>query len=64
MCKGKWIKTTTGRKQKLTFSLGKLNNQTVTSLLDYGFSTAQTQSGSCGLKVWICFKPKIIKKRF
>jgi len=64
VCKGKWIKTATGRKQKLTFSLGKLNNQTVLSLLDYGFSTAQTPYGSCGLKVWICFRPKIIKKRF
>jgi ribosomal protein S3 len=56
-CKGKWRKTKSGRKQKIAFSIGSLQSQTMVCLSSYGFTTSATKFGAFGIKVWICYKP-------
>lgn len=55
-CSGRWMKTANGRAQALTYSLGKIDNQVISSFLDYGFSKATTSFGSCNIKVIICYR--------
>jgi hypothetical protein len=54
-CAGKWKKTKSGRKQKISFTLGRLKTQSVKSITSYGYSTVSTKYGSCGIKVWIAY---------
>ena len=61
-CKGKWIKTNTGRTQKINFNLGKLNNQSANSFMDYSLSTIVTKFGVCSIKVTLSYQK--IKRRF
>jgi|KNS12DCM_BmetaT_FD_contig_31_386264_length_594_multi_2_in_0_out_0_1 ribosomal protein S3 len=56
------MKTVNARTQTLTYSLGKIDNQTISSFLDYGFSKATTSFGSCNIKVIICYRKT--KQRF
>ena len=55
-CFGKWSKTKTGRKQKITLSVGRLNSTSISSPLTYSKSTISTKYGSCSVKVWLNFK--------
>lgn len=55
-CKGKWTKTRTGRKQKLTLSVGQITPLGANSIISYGFSTVATKHGACGVKVWVSYK--------
>ena len=50
-CKGKWSKTATGRAQKLSVTLGRLNAQEIRSFVDYNMSTAVTKFGISSVKV-------------
>ncbi len=59
---GKWLKTRSGRKQKLVVALGKLNIQTINSFVDYDFQTVATKFGACSLKVLISYNST--RKRF
>ena len=56
MCSGKWQKTRSGRKQKITVYAGKLQRPTITSLLSYCYLQSTTKHGSCGVKVWINYR--------
>jgi len=54
-CSGKWTKTRTGRKQKLSFSVGHIMPKGASSVVSYGFSNIATKHGACGIKVWISY---------
>ena len=56
ICSGKWKKTLSGRKQKLTIKFGKIRNSTTSNKILYYCSTQKTKYGSCGIKVWISHK--------
>ena len=57
VCSGKWKKTKSGRSQKVVVTTGRLHTQTVTALTSFGFATSVTKFGSCGIKVWVNYKP-------
>lgn len=59
VCSGKWKKTRSGRKQKLTIKFGQIINPSVATNILYDFSSQKTQFGACSIKVWIAHK-KII----
>lgn len=56
VCKGKWSKTNTGRSQKLTISMGKLNNQVLDTFIDSHTSIASTKFGAFSVNVLISYK--------
>lgn len=60
-CSGRWSKTVNSRKQSLNYTLGKINKQSMSSIIDYGFSIAKTNFGSCGIKILICFRSKSLR---
>lgn len=53
-CKGKWLRTRTGRKQSLVFDIGQLNSDNK-NLISFATSNFNTKFGSCSIKVWICY---------
>lgn len=55
-CYGKWKQTSSGRKQKLLFTVGSVKKQSLGQFLSFGFSTVNTKYGSCSVKVWISFR--------
>jgi small subunit ribosomal protein S3 len=57
VCSGKWKKTKSGRSQKITVTTGRLQTQSLTALTSFGFATSITKYGSCGIKVWVNYKP-------
>lgn len=56
ICSGRWRKTKSSRKQRTTYSFGKIRRQTFSKHVDYGFSSTTTKYGVCGVKVWISYK--------
>jgi hypothetical protein len=56
-CSGKWQQTTSGRKQKLLFSIGSLKAQSASHFVSFGLSTVSTKFGACTVKVWLCYRP-------
>lgn len=56
VCSGRWRKTKSGRKQRMTYSFGKIERQTFSKYVDYGFNSTTTKYGTCGVKVWISYK--------
>nr|WEL35994.1 ribosomal protein S3 [Phaeocystis rex] len=55
VCKGKWSKTASGRTQKITLNLGRLNNQAINSYVDSYSSFVTTKFGVCSVKVWVSY---------
>lgn len=55
--KGKWIRTRTGRKQAIMFSVGQLTSEQK-GTVSFGSSDFYTKFGSCNVKVWICFRAR------
>ena len=53
---GKWKKTGSGRKQRLTINIGRLNIQTMNSFIDYDFQNVSTKFGCFSLKTLISYK--------
>jgi ribosomal protein S3 len=53
VCSGKWKKTRSGRKQKLTIKFGQIVNSSVSNVILYDYSVQKTRFGSCSIKVWI-----------
>ena len=49
-----------GRRSKLAdvqwMQVGSISLQTIKNSISYGYSTAFTKYGTCGVKVWICYK--------
>jgi hypothetical protein len=54
--KGKWVKTKTGRKQKILLNMGKIIKDGNNSFISYGYSNVFTKFGLTGVKVWVSFK--------
>ena len=55
-CKGRWKKTKSGRKQKLSLSIGKTNRIGMKNLLFFSSDFQKTKFATCGFKVWIAYK--------
>jgi hypothetical protein len=51
VCSGRWQKTRSSRKQRMTYLFGKLERQTFSKFIDYGFSYINTKYGVCSVKV-------------
>lgn len=56
ICSGRWQKTKSSRKQRMTYSFGKIQRQSFSKFIDYGFIATTTKYGVCGIKVWVCYK--------
>jgi hypothetical protein len=56
ICSGKWKKTKSGRKQKLTVKFGRVVNPSMSNTILYDYSAQKTKFGVCGVKVWIAHK--------
>lgn len=55
-CVGKWRQTSSGRSQKTTISIGNVPKQTLGQTILSASSITTTKYGTCGIKVWICYK--------
>lgn len=51
ICSGRWQKTKSSRKQRMTYSFGKIQRQSFSKFIDYGFIATTTKYGVCGIKV-------------
>jgi len=56
ICSGRWQRTKSSRKQRMSYSFGKIKRQTISKVIDYGFSYVTTKFGVCGIKVWVSYK--------
>jgi ribosomal protein S3 len=56
MCSGKWKKTRSGRKQRLTIKFGRVRGSSLSNKILYHYSYQETRYGSCGIKVWVAHK--------
>ena len=55
---GKWKKTRTGRKQKLTLKFGKMRNNALNEIILFDWLDQKTKFGVCSLKIWINIRKK------
>ena len=55
ICSGRWIKTRTGRKQKLKVTIGKTKKQTNKFNIDYSLTSLTSKFGVFSVKVWISY---------
>ena len=53
ICKGRWSKTNTGRKQYLRVITGSLNSTSFSTKLCYNSQSITTRYGNCNICVWI-----------
>jgi ribosomal protein S3 len=51
VCSGKWKKTRSGRKQRLTVKFGRIRKSSISNKILYSYSTQKTKYGACGIKV-------------
>jgi hypothetical protein len=58
VCSGKWKKTKSGRKQKITVKLGRIVSPSISNIILYDFAAQKTKFGVCGVKVWISHKKR------
>ena len=56
VCSGKWKKTKSGRKQRITVKFGRIVNPSISNIILYDFAAQKTKFGTCGVKVWISHK--------
>jgi len=56
ICSGKWKKTPSGRKQKLTIKIGKIVNSSLSNIVLYSFGAQKTKFGVCCIKVWVVLR--------
>ena len=54
--KGKWMKTKTGRKQKILVNIGKITKDGNNSAVSFSSLPLFTKFGSTGIKVWVSYK--------
>ena len=59
VCSGKWKKTRSGRKQKLTIKFGRIVSPSISNMILYNFSAQKTKFGTTGIKVWVAIKKTI-----
>lgn len=57
---GKWKKTKAGRKQTLSLSFGQTRKISVENIIVFDSTNFKTKYASCGLKIWIAYKPTTI----
>jgi ribosomal protein S3 len=55
-CSGKWKQTASGRKQKLSLTIGSIKTQSLSNVMSFGFSTIHTKHGVCSIKVWLSYR--------
>jgi ribosomal protein S3 len=53
VCKGRWSKTNTGRKQYLRIVTGSLSSTSLRAKLSYSSHTVTTRYGRCSVRVWL-----------
>jgi ribosomal protein S3 len=56
ICSGRWLKTRTGRKQKLKVTIGKIRKQTYRYNVDYDLTSLTSKHGTFSVKVWISYR--------